>query len=83
MNLVQRQAATHLLEPIMIKGLLGVAATGVVAVMAWKLMALVMLPLLGIAIGFVALMIKMMVVFFILLIAYWLFRRATRSESVA
>jgi hypothetical protein len=67
----------------MIKPLLGLAATGVVAVVAWKLMALVMLPLLGIAIGFVALMIKLMVVFFVLLIAYWLFRRATRPESVA
>lgn len=67
----------------MFKGLLGIAATGVVAVVAWKLMALVMLPLLGIAIGFVALMIKLMVVFFVLLIAWWLFRRATRSESAA
>jgi len=67
----------------MFKGLLGLAATGVVAVIAWRLMALIMLPLLGIAIGFVALMIKMMVVFFVLLIAFWIFRRASRSESMA
>jgi hypothetical protein len=67
----------------MIKPLLGVAATGVVAVLAWKLMAIVMLPLLGLAIGFVALVIKLMVIFFVLLIAYWLYRRATRSESMA
>ena len=67
----------------MFKGLLGLAATGVVAVIAWRLMALIMLPLLGIAIGFVALMIKMMVVFFVLLIAFWIFRRASRSESIA
>jgi hypothetical protein len=67
----------------MFKGLLGLAATGVVAVIAWRLMALIMLPLLGIAIGFVALMIKMMVLFFVLLIAFWIFRRASRSESMA
>lgn len=67
----------------MLKPLLGVAATGVAAVLAWKLMALVMLPLLGLAIGFVALVIKVMVIFFVLLIAYWLYRLATRSESLA
>lgn len=67
----------------MLKPLLGVAATGVAAVLAWKIMALIMLPLLGLAIGFVALMIKLLVVFFVLLIAFWLFRRATRSESMA
>jgi hypothetical protein len=46
-------------------------------------MAIVMLPLLGLAIGFVALVIKVMVILFVLLIAYWLYRRATRSESMA
>jgi hypothetical protein len=67
----------------MLKPLLGLTATGVAAVLAWKLMALVMLPLLGLAIGFVALVIKVMVILFVLLIAYWLYRRATRSESMA
>jgi hypothetical protein len=67
----------------MLKPLLAVAATGAAAVLAWKIMALVMLPLLGLAIGFVALVIKLLVVFFILLIAFWLFRRASRSESMA
>jgi len=67
----------------MFKPLLAIGATGVAAVLAWKLMALVMLPLLGLAIGFVALVIKLMVLFFVLLIAYWLFRRTTRSESMA
>jgi hypothetical protein len=67
----------------MLKPLLAVAATGAAAVLAWKLMAIVMLPLLGLAIGFVALVIKLLVVFFVLLIAFWMFRRASRSESMA
>ncbi|MEO8200501.1 MAG: hypothetical protein ABI679_08285 [Gemmatimonadota bacterium] len=67
----------------MFKPLLGVAATGIAAVLAWKLMAIVMLPLLGLAIGFVALMIKLVVVFFVLVFAFWLLRRSSHSESIA
>jgi hypothetical protein len=67
----------------MLKPLLAVAATGAAAVLAWKLMAIVMLPLLGLAIGFVALVIKMLVILIVLLIAYGLYRRASRSESPA
>lgn len=67
----------------MLKPLMGLAATGVVAVLAWKLLALVMLPLLGLAIGFVALVIKLMVLLLVLLVAYWLYRRTAGRDSMA
>lgn len=64
----------------MLKPLLAVAATGVVAVLAWKIMAIVVLPLLGLAIGLVALVIKVFVILFVLMIAYWIYRRMTRDS---
>jgi hypothetical protein len=67
----------------MLKPLLGVAATGVAAVLAWKLLVIVMLPLLGLAIGVVAFMIKAAFLLLALLIAYWVFRRATQEDSPA
>ena len=65
----------------MLKPLLGVAATGVAAVLAWKLLAIVLLPMIGLAIGLAALVIKVFVILFVLVIAYWLYRRTARSES--
>jgi hypothetical protein len=65
----------------MIKPLLGVAATGVVAVLAWKLLVIVMLPLVGLAIGVVAFMIKAAFLLLILLISYWIYRRMSRDDS--
>lgn len=67
----------------MLKPLLGVAATGVAAVLAWKLLVLVMLPLVGLAIGVVAFMIKAAFLLLALLIAFWVFRRARREDSAA
>ena len=67
----------------MIKPLLAVAATGVAAVLVWNLMAIILLPLLGLAIGLAAFLIKMLVILFLLLIAYWLYRRMMRRDSMA
>lgn len=66
----------------MIKPLLAVAATGVAAVIIWKLLAIVLLPMIGLAIGLAALVIKVFVLLFVLLIAYWLYRRMVREDSV-
>ena len=63
----------------MLKTLLGLAATGVVAVLAWNLMAIVVLPLIGLAIGIVAFVIKVLVILFVLMIAYWIYRRMSRD----
>ena len=68
---------------LMLKPLLGVAATGVAAVVIWKVLALVLLPMLGLAIGIVALVIKVFVILVLLVIAYWLYRRMARRDSEA
>ena len=65
----------------MLKPLLAVAATGAAAVLAWKLLVIVMLPLVGLAIGIVAFMIKAAFILLILLVSYWVYRRMSRDES--
>jgi len=67
----------------MLKPLLGIAATGVVAVLAWKLMVLILLPMLGLAIGIVALVIKVFFILFVVMIAFWLYRRMMRRDAMA
>jgi hypothetical protein len=67
----------------MLKPLLGIAATGVAAVLVWKLLAIVLLPMLGLAIGLAALVIKVFVILSVLLIAYCLYRRMMRRDSMA
>ncbi|HEV8125916.1 MAG TPA: hypothetical protein VGP80_16840 [Gemmatimonadales bacterium] len=67
----------------MLKPLLGIAATGVVAVLAWKLMVLILLPMLGLALGIVAVVIKVFFILFVLMIAYWLYRRLMRRDAMA
>jgi hypothetical protein len=66
----------------MLKSLLGIAATGVVAVLAWKLMVLILLPMLGLALGIVAVVIKVFFILFVVMIAYWILRRMSRRDSV-
>jgi hypothetical protein len=67
----------------MLKPLLGVAATGVAAVVVWKVLAIVLLPMIGLAIGIVAVIIKVFVTLFLLLVAWWLYRRVSRRDSMA
>ena len=54
----------------MLKPLLAVAATGVAAVLLVKLLAVFLLPVLGLAIGLVALVIKIFFVLILLMIAW-------------
>lgn len=67
----------------MLKPMLAIAATGIAAVLLWKVLAVFMLPLLGLAIGLVALLIKIVFVFVLLMIAYWIYRKSTRGDSMA
>lgn len=67
----------------MLKPLLGIAATGVVAVLAWKFLVLILLPMVGLAIGIAALVIKVLFMLFVLMIAYWIYRRITRRDPMA
>lgn len=64
----------------MLKPVLGLAATGIVALILFKILALFLLPLIGITIGLVLIAIK--VAFWVLvgMFAVWVFRRLTRRE---
>ena len=64
----------------MLKPLLAVAATGVAAVLLVKLLAVFLLPVLGLAIGLVALVIKIFFVLILLMIAWWMYKRATKDS---
>jgi hypothetical protein len=64
------------------KALLGLAATGVVAVVLYKVMILFLLPLVVIAIGVALLVFKVIFILFALMIAVWVFKKLTRRESV-
>ena len=65
----------------MLKPILGVAATGVVAVLLWKVLLVFLLPLIGIAAGFLFLVAKVVFVGVMLCIAIWLLRRLNRREQ--
>lgn len=64
----------------MIKPVLGLAATGVVAILLFKLMTVLLLPLFGVAIAFVVIAIK--IVFWIAVgcFAWWLLKKLMGSQ---
>lgn len=65
------------------KPILGVAATGVVAFLLWKALLVVLLPLIGIAAGFLFLVIKVVFVGVMVCVAIWVFRgSAVREERL-
>jgi hypothetical protein len=64
-----------------LKPILGVAATGVVAVLLWKVLLVFLLPLVGIAAGFLFLVAKIVFVGVMICIAIWLLCR--REEKLA
>lgn len=65
------------------KPVLGLAATGVVAILLWKLMLVFLLPIFGIAIGFALIAIK--VAFWVIVgsFAWWVIKKLMRSEATA
>ena len=65
----------------MLKPILGVTATGVVAVLLWKLLLVFLLPLIGIAAGLLFLVAKLVFVGVMVCVAIWLFRRLARREE--
>ena len=64
-----------------LKPILGVAATGVVAVLLWKVLAVFLLPLIGVAVGLAFLVAKVVFLVVMVCVAIWLFRRLARSEQ--
>ena len=63
------------------KPILGVAATGVVAVLLWKALFVLLFPLIGIAVGLVFLVAKVIFICVMVCVAIWLFRRLARREE--
>lgn len=67
----------------MLKPVLGLAATGIVALILFKFVALLLLPLIGITIGIFLIAIKIAFWVGVAWFAIWLFRRLTRSPATA
>lgn len=64
----------------MLRPVLGLAATGVVALLLFKLLAVFLLPLFGIAIAFVVIAIKVAFWVAVGCFAWWLLKKLMRSE---
>jgi hypothetical protein len=67
----------------MLKPVLGLAATGVAAILLWKLMVLFLLPLFGVALALVFMAIKIGFIVALVAFAVWLLRRTGRREAAA
>jgi hypothetical protein len=67
----------------MLKPLFGLTATGIVAILLWKLLSVLLLPLAAAALGILFLVIKFVLVAGAILLAVWLLRRWNRPASSA
>ncbi len=67
----------------MFKPVMQIAAGGVAAFLLWKIAALVMLPLLGVAAGLVLLLIKFALFGIAVLVVWLVYRRMTGPSSTA
>jgi hypothetical protein len=67
----------------MLKPVLGLAATGVIALLLWKALAIFLLPLVGVLIGFAFLVLKIGLLIGALCFLFWLFRRFNRQTSTS
>jgi len=67
----------------MLKPLFGVAAAGIVTLLLWKVFALFLLPLLGVALAAVFVVVKVAFIAISIILAIWIFRRLTRTEASA
>ena len=65
----------------MLKPLMGLAATGIAALLLWKFFVLLLLPLFGVAVAVVFTVLKIGFIVFAVMFALWLFKRLMRSES--
>lgn len=64
-----------------LKPILGVAATGILGVLLWKVLLVFLLPLVGIVTGFLFLVVKVVFLVVMLCVAIWIFRRWARREE--
>jgi hypothetical protein len=65
----------------MLKPVLTLAAAGAVTIVLWKLLAAVLLPVVGALLGFVMLLVKVAFVAGLVWLALWLFRNNKKKEE--
>jgi hypothetical protein len=65
----------------MLKPMLAISATGILALLLWKALAVLLLPLVGIALGVVITILKVILLAGLVLLSIWLIRRLDRSTS--
>lgn len=65
------------------KPLLNLAALGIVGVVLWKLLGLLLLPLVGVMLGIFFVVMKFAVIGAVLCFLVWLLRRNSRREAAA
>lgn len=63
------------------KPMLGLAAGGLIALLLWKVMIVFLLPLIGVAVGFLFLALKIGFIVGAIFLALWIFKRMSRSEA--
>lgn len=63
------------------KPMLGLAAGGLIALLLWKVMIVFLLPLIGVAVGFLFLALKIGFIVGAILLGLWIFKRMSRSEA--
>ena len=77
----RRRGAAPYWSLTILRPIFGVAATGVVAFLLWKVLAVFLLPLIGVAVGFLLLIAKIVFFGVMICIAVWLYRRMARREE--
>lgn len=63
------------------KPMFGLAAGGLIALLLWKVMIVFLLPLLGVAFGFLFLALKIGFIVGGILLALWIFKRMSRDTA--
>jgi hypothetical protein len=67
----------------MLKSLSAVGMSAVIAVLLWKVLAVILLPLFGVALGIVFTIVKVVFIAAAVLLAFWIYRRMNRSTATA
>jgi len=67
----------------MFKPVLTLAAAGVIGVALWKVLSILLMPLAGALLAFVATVLKVGLLIALVLFALWLWRRGDKGEAAA
>ena len=67
----------------MLKSVSAVGLSAVIVVLLWKVLAVILLPLLGVAAGIVFTILKVIFIAAAVMLAFWIYRRMNRREAAA